>query len=226
MYQNGGGCEWAAVAVESGIVERAYPILLDVSRRPVVIIGGGRVAARKARGVIEAGARVVRVVSPEIGPEMPDSVERIKESYRPEHLHGAGAVFAATDNSEVNRAIVEDAHRLGLLVNRADSDENEPGDFTVPALLREGELLVTVSTGGSPALAATIRDALRERLDPNWALMATAMKELRPRILDSGWPIEKRREAFRLLASVEAIAMLERDGIDGLWAWMIGMIVR
>jgi precorrin-2 dehydrogenase/sirohydrochlorin ferrochelatase len=194
--------------------------MMDVSSRLVVIVGGGGVAARKARGLLDAGATRVRVVSPAFSESMPLGVERVGRNYQAGDLDGASLVFAATDRPEVNQAVVRDATRLSILVNRADADEEAPGDFLTPAVLREGDLIVTVSTGGSPALAAVVRDGLRDRLEPRWVAMAAAMRELRPRIRDGGAAIEIRQAVFRDLASEEAMAVLERGGMAELWSWL------
>jgi precorrin-2 dehydrogenase/sirohydrochlorin ferrochelatase len=194
--------------------------MLDVSSRLVVIIGGGGVAARKVRGLLEAGATRVRVVSPTFCESMPHGVERVGREYQTGDLDGASLAFAATDRPEVNQAVVRDANHLGILVNRADAGDEAPGDFSTPAVLRDGELVVTVSAGGSPALAAVVRDGLRDRLEPRWVAMASAMRELRPRILDGHVKIETRRAVFRDLASNDAMAVLERGGIDELWSWL------
>jgi precorrin-2 dehydrogenase/sirohydrochlorin ferrochelatase len=201
-------------------VRAAYPLMLDVSSRLAVIVGGGRVGARKARGLLDAGATRVRVVSPAFCESMPREVERVERPYAAGDLDGAALVFAATDRPDVNEAVVRDANRLGILVNRADQDDDAPGDFTTPAALREGELTVTVSAGGSPALAATVRDGIRSRVDRRWVTMANAMRHLRPRIRDGGLPTERRRAAFRELASDEAMDVLERDGVEALWTWL------
>src|SRR5258708_7438706 len=131
--------------------------MLDVSERLIVIIGGGSVAARKAKGLLDAGAMRVRIVAPDFCSDIPGSIERITESYDVRLLEGAGLVFAATDNPEVNAAVVRDAHRLGLLVCRADYADEDAGDFSTPAVLREDDLVVTVSASGNPTLAAAVR---------------------------------------------------------------------
>jgi siroheme synthase-like protein len=194
--------------------------MLDVSNRLVVIVGGGGVAARKARGLLDAGATRIRAVSPAFCENLPPEVERVERPYGAGDLDGATLAFAATDRPEVNEAVVRDANRLGILVNRADADDDAPGDFSTPAMLRDGALLITVSAGGSPALAAAVRDGLRSRLDRKWVAMAEAMRDLRPRIRDGGLPIERRRAAFRDLASDEAMTVLEREGVEALWDWL------
>ena len=193
--------------------------MLDLSDRLVVIVGGGAVAARKARGLLEAGAMRVRAVSLTFSAEMPAQIERAEHEYDPRWIEGATIVFAATDNADVNDQIVRDARRLGILVNRADSHEDNPGDFATPAVHREGELTITVSAN-SPALSAAIRDRLVQHCDAKWAKMTGAMQTLRPRILAGGAAIEFRRNAFRDLASDEAMEILDRHGLEELWAWL------
>lgn len=196
-------------------------MLLDVTDRRIVIVGGGGVAARKASGLIAAGARDICVVAPEFHPEIPVQVKRVAERYRPEHLEGAGLVFAATDLAEVNGAVVRDAHERGLLVCRADSDEQEPGDFSTPALIRRGAITITVSAGGSPALAAAIRDAVNSHLEAKWEKMADAMQQLRPVILNApGLDGAARQRIFRELAGAEAVEVLDAGGLEVLRAWL------
>lgn len=197
-----------------------YPLLLDVSQRPIVIVGGGSVAARKAKGLIEAGATRIKIVAPQFCDAIPDtSVERLTATYLTDHLTGAGLVFAATDNPDVNAAVVRDAHRLGLLVSRADSTDEDAGDFSTPAVLREENLVLTVSTGGSPTLAAALRDELQKTLNPRWAKMAAAMKALRPCALAIS-SLDKRRDVLHDMATTDAMDVLDKDGIDGLWDWL------
>src|SRR5437016_10563527 len=123
-----------------------YPLLLDVTDRLIVIVGGGEVAMRKAQGLLDAGATRVRVVSPQVHERMPASVERLSESYSREHLTGAALVFAATDDPGVNDAVLRDARAMNVLVCRADADESNAGDFATPAMIRRGPVLVSVST--------------------------------------------------------------------------------
>lgn len=202
------------------LVAAAYPVLLDISRWTAVIIGGGPVAARKARGLLEAGAACVRCVAPAFCDAIPSEVERVRQTYCPEHLEGARLVFAATDDPEVNDAIVRDAAARQLLVNRADADDDQPGDFTVPARLRHGEVILAISAG-SPSLAALIRDKLESSFDPRWEWMARAMKELRPLIKSTNLEIASRQRIFRELASEAALSVIADRGADGLRSWLL-----
>lgn len=198
-----------------------YPILLDVSDRLAVIIGGGAVAARKASGLLETGCRRVRVVAEQVRGDFPPVVQVVEEPYRASHLEGAGLVFAATDSPEVNDTVVRDARARGILVCRADVEPDLPGDFTVPARLHKGPVVVSVSAG-SAALAASIRDGLAARWDPAWTRMAEAMKVLRPKVKgEHRLSVRQRREVFRDLAGAEAIDVLGSRGLDELWKWLV-----
>ena len=198
-------------------VRFAYPLMLDVTGRLVVVVGGGAVAVRKVTGLLEAGAGCVRIVSPEVDPEMPQGVERIHEPYDPRHLEGATLVFAATDSAAVNERVVRDARAAGALVNRADDPESS--DCITPAKFQQGEVIVTVSAG-SPALAVAIRDDLARRMDARHLKMALSMTVLRPVILSRVPEAQRRHAIFRELAGEEALAVLERSGDDGLREWL------
>jgi precorrin-2 dehydrogenase / sirohydrochlorin ferrochelatase len=145
-----------------------YPIFLDLSGRRCVVVGGGEVANRKARKLLQARARVV-VISPELGAELESvAVEIHRRPYREGDLEGACLAFAATNSREVNAAVAREAKERGVPVNVADKPSE--GDFALPSTLRRGRLQVAVSTGGaSPTLARRIRDELEEAFGPEWA---------------------------------------------------------
>ena len=197
-------------------------MLVDLSDRLVVIIGGGAVAVRKAQGLLAAGATMVRCVAMQFHADMPSVVQRIAETFEPRHLDTAWLVFAATDVPAVNEQVVREAHRRNLLVNRADADEEQPGDFVTPAIWRSEAVLVGVSAGGSPALAAAMRDDLAKKIDPRHVHMAAAMQELRPLIRTNVADIARRREIFRELAGAAAMDMLHEGGAATLRRWLAG----
>jgi precorrin-2 dehydrogenase/sirohydrochlorin ferrochelatase len=145
-----------------------YPIFLDLSGRRCVVVGGGGVADRKARKLLQARAEVV-VISPEIGAELESvAVEIHRRRYREGDLEGAYLAFAATNVRKVNAAVAKEAKERGIPVNVADSPFE--GDFALSSTLRRGRLQVAVSTGGaSPTLARRIRGELEEAFGPEWA---------------------------------------------------------
>ena len=140
-----------------------YPIFLDLKDRPVLIVGAGKVALRKCKGLVEAGARIT-VVAPEWEPEFESlPVRIIPRRFRASDLAAVVLVFAATDDRLANHRIGIAAKGKGIFANIADSAEE--CDFLVPARVERGSVQFAVSTGGeSPRLAAELRKKLEDLL--------------------------------------------------------------
>ncbi len=141
---------------------------MSLENRRCVVVGGGEVADRKARKLLQARANIV-VVSPEIKPGIESvATEMYRRPYQPGDLEGAFLAFAATDSREVNAAVAREAKEFGIPVNVADAPSE--GDFALPSTLRRGRLQVAVSTGGaSPTLARDVRKRLEGIFGPEWA---------------------------------------------------------
>ena len=131
--------------------------------RPVLVVGAGKIALRKTRGLVEAGAKIT-VVAPECEPEFDElPVRMMRRRFRASDLAGVFLVFAATDDRLVNHRIGIAAKGRSLLANIADSAEE--CDFIVPARVQRGDVQIAVSTGGeSPRLSAELRRKLEEVL--------------------------------------------------------------
>lgn len=193
-----------------------YPINLNVSGRRCLVVGGGPVAARKVKALLDAGADV-RVVAPAIRPEIEDWERagrlRVRRGpYVPGDIEGATLAVAATGSAEVNRAVASDAGRRGILVNVAD--DPAACDFTVPAVVRGREWSVAISTGGaSPALARW----LRRKLEAEWGSpIDTLLEWLGEARRSRSIPGATQRERAEAVARVIEGGVLEalRDG-DG-----------
>ena len=167
----------------------AYPVNLVVDGRSCLVVGGGEVAARKAAGLTDCGARV-HVVAPDVSAgvrALPVTWE--ERPYGRGDVAGYRLVVAATDDPAVNAVVYEDAESAGVWVNSAD----DPGScsFTLPSVLRRGPVTVTVSTGGtSPALASWLRDRLEAELGPEFAVLASLLGEQRRRVKSAGGSTE------------------------------------
>lgn len=150
-----------------------YPIFLDLHDRPVLVVGAGKVALRKTRGLLEAGARVT-VVAPRAEPEFaPLPVRMLRRRYRVSDLSGASLVFAATDDRGTNHRVGLEAKQRGIFANIADSAAE--CDFVVPARVERGIVQIAISTGGeNPRVSAELRKELdrattgRERPSSSW----------------------------------------------------------
>lgn len=159
-----------------------YPMLVDVSRLRCVVIGGGPVAARKVRGILAAGGRVVLVapiLHPQLMQEIPNaSIEVHLRSARESDVQGADLVFLATSDPEVNEHLDTVARAAGALVNRADSPNG--GLFQVPAVIRRGDLTVAISSGGrGPAFARLVREDLERNLSEEYVELLEVVAEAR-----------------------------------------------
>lgn len=155
-----------------------FPFFVDLSGRNGLIVGGGAVALRKARGLLPYGPRL-RVAAPEISPGFQElqGVELMRRPFERADLEGRAFAVAATDDRALNHLVAELCGGMRIPVNVADSREDST--FLFPALLRRGELSVGVcASGAAPAAAACIRDrfaqALPERMEEILAFLERA----------------------------------------------------
>lgn len=192
---------------------RMYPAVLVLSERPCLVVGGGRIAARKANGLLLAGA-IVTVVAPQFGDELQELAGDCELAERRYRLGEAGdyvLVIAATDDPAVNEQVYADAVAAGVPVNVVDRPEL--CTFIAPAVVRRGALQVTVCTGGAfPALSRRLRRDLEARLpaayEPLLSLLSAFREELREREPDAG----ARQACLRRIADGPEIdAFLEGD---------------
>jgi len=183
-----------------------YPILIDLTGRYCVVVGGGKIGERRTIGLVEQGARV-RVVSPTVTDGIADleNVEWVRHQYETDLIDGAFLVIASTNNVDVNRRVVDDCRARNILVSSAGAAED--GDFVVPASIRRGDLVLTVSTlGASPTLASVLREDIAREYGPEWAEMTSIMGTLREELNTRYTTEEGRKQAVRsVLAS------------DGVW---------
>ena len=163
-----------------------YPVGLVVAGRPVLVVGGGRVAARKAGDLVACGARVT-VVAPEVVPDLAERPEVTVERrvYRAGEAGGYRLVVTATGDRAVDQQVFDDAEAAGVWVNSADDPER--CTFTLPAVVRRDPVVVAIATGGhSPALATWLRRRLSDELGPEVAVLAGLLGEARARVRATG----------------------------------------
>jgi uroporphyrin-III C-methyltransferase/precorrin-2 dehydrogenase/sirohydrochlorin ferrochelatase len=135
-----------------------YPLMLDLTGRRAVIVGGGRVALRRAQALLAAGA-LVRVIAPRVDPALTGlELTVCRREYRDGDLAGAWLAHAATNDPAVNARVAADAQRLRIWCVRAD-DAAASAAWT-PAVARDGEITVAVTAGGDPERAKRLRAAI------------------------------------------------------------------
>lgn len=179
-----------------------FPINLDIRGKSVVIVGGGAVAQRKCRSLLDAEA-VITIIAPEASETLTGLAEQERltlrqRSFQSGDLAGAVLVFAATDDRSVNSTVADEAKNCGIPVCMAD--EPTEGTFTSPSVVRRGDLLITISTGGkSPALARKIRQELELRYGPEYAALVTELGDLREKLLTEGRQSDYYKQIFNEL---------------------------
>lgn len=179
-----------------------YPVGLVVRGRRCLVVGGGRVAARKIASLLDCGAAVT-VVAPEVhealgvlaasgtiaaieGPPLDVQVR----PYSPGEAAGYRLVVTATGDPEVDAAVHADAEAAGVWVNSADDPEH--CSFVLPAVWRQGPVTVAVSTGAtSPALATWLRSRVAEALGPDLEVLAGLLGDARQRLRAAGRSTEE-----------------------------------
>ncbi|HEY2347316.1 MAG TPA: siroheme synthase CysG [Xanthomonadaceae bacterium] len=191
-----------------------FPLFADLRERAVLVVGGGAVAARKVERLLAAGARV-RVVAPELGPELRGQVAARRIAHRagrfePGSLDGAWLAVAATGDREVNRAVAQAARDRHLLVNVVD--DAELSSFHMPAVVERGAVQVAISSGGgAPMLARRLRERIEAQLDESLGALADLLtrqrERIRARLPQAG---ERRRWFDRVLDGV--VPKLLRQG--------------
>jgi siroheme synthase-like protein len=162
-----------------------YPIFFNLRSKKGVVVGGGKVALRKVRTLLDRGADLT-VVSPKPCPEIvklskDGLIHLIQRDYEAGDLKDAVMAIVCTDMKKVNRKVAGDAKKAHVLVNVAD--DPGPSDFIIPSFFRKGNLTVAVSTAGvSPALARKIRTKLEKSFGKEYASLISIIREIRSAI--------------------------------------------
>lgn len=187
---------------------RYYPLFVDLEGQPVVVVGGGAVAERKAKTLVAHGADVTVVA-----PQVTDAIEQwtadgfltfIGRDYVRGDLEGAFLVVCATDSEETNRAVHAEALSRGQLVNVVDVPEL--CNFIVPSILRRGSLQIAISTSGTaPAVAKRLRKRLQDEFGEEWAAYVELLGELREVAMRELPEESERKRVFEAAADSDLI---------------------
>jgi precorrin-2 dehydrogenase/sirohydrochlorin ferrochelatase len=182
-----------------GMLETPFYIAcLKLRDRRCVVVGGGEVGLEKVEGLLACDGRVV-LIAPDAVTELRElsddgSIEWIRREYRSGDLEGTFIAVAATDDTDVNIRVYDDAERRAMLVNVVDVPPL--CNFILPAIVRTGPLAIAISTAGaSPALAKRIKRQIAEEFGEPYARLAVLLNDAR------GWakatlPTYQDRKAF------------------------------
>src|SRR2546430_816572 len=195
-----------------------YPVFLDLRGRRAVVIGGGAVAEQKVHGLVGAGAHVT-VVSTDVSPALGalarrNAIEHKRRPYRRGDLKGAWLAIAATDDRGTNGAVWAEAEQLGVPLNAVDDLEH--CSFIAPAVHREGDITVAVSTAGkSPALAVRLRQRIARLVGRAEARLCELLGELRPGLAERLPDTPARTSLWYRIVDSDVIDFVRRGDVEG-----------
>ena len=176
-----------------------YPLFADLAGLPVLVVGGGSVAERKAAALLDAGA-LVRVGAPQLNPALTQwaaagRIEHLQGEFQPAWLDAVWLVIAATDDRVINTEVAARAGERRIFANVVD----DPGlsRFQVPAVIDRAPLTIAISTAGAaPVLARRLREQLEAQLDHALGPLVALAQRHRPAIVRSLPDLAARRRFY------------------------------
>jgi uroporphyrin-III C-methyltransferase / precorrin-2 dehydrogenase / sirohydrochlorin ferrochelatase len=195
-----------------------YPVFLNLGGRHCVVVGGGAIAEQKVVGLLEAEARVT-VVSPTLTWKLEDlastgAIEVRRRPYQRGDLEGAFLAIAATDDRDANAAVWDEAEERGILLNAVDDLPH--CSFIAPALHREGDIAVAISTGGkSPAFAVRLRERISALIGREEAEFLNLLGELRPHVAARVPDFKQRTRLWYQIVDSDAVEYVRRGDLAG-----------
>ena len=192
-----------------------YPIFLELQNRRVIVIGGGKVAIRKAQVLLEYGARLI-VVAKNIDEIMRilcenNQAELIKSKYSKNYLIGSVLAIAATNDNKLNKQIYKDCQELEILCNVVDVPEL--CDFYVPAIVKRGNLQIAVGTDGNcPAYAGHIRKKMEKIFTEEHGKFLNELEKIRQIIIKQVPEANKRKSILGKLTDDKSFEYFVENG--------------
>jgi siroheme synthase-like protein len=189
-----------------------WPVNMLVSARPVLVVGAGRIAARKIEPLLDLGADVT-VVAPTVGPEVgalaaDGRLQVVERTFQVDDLDGAWLVVTATGDHAVDAAVFEAAEARRIWCNSADDPSQ--CSFTLLSTVRQSDIVVAIGTGGrSPALATFLKRRVEAELGPEYGVLLDLLSEAREEIRGAGHSSE---DADWQRALESGIVDMVRDG--------------
>lgn len=194
-----------------------YSVSLNLTNKKATVFGGGKVAERKIKTLLETGAKI-NLISPKTTNYLEDLFYKkricwIKDVYSPTYIKESFLVIAATNDRIINSTISKHCQEQNILVNVVDSLEDS--SFIVNASVKRGDLNIAISTSGkSPALAKQIRKEIQEIYGPEYGQLIDFLGEIRIIIKNKINSPEKRQQFYYKVISPEIIDLLKKNRIE------------
>ena len=190
-----------------------YPVMLELAGRRCVVFGAQAIREGKVEGLLAAGADDVLVVEPSVDDRF-DGVAGVRverRAWRPGDLDGAFLAVASSEDGPTRAAIAREARTRSVLVNVVD--DTPLCDWAAPAVVRRGDLVLAIGTGGvSPAVARLVRERLQEEFGAEWAELLRVVGEVRRDTLPALPDLAERARRWRDALDLQEAAELIREG--------------
>jgi len=190
-----------------------YPVMLELAGRRCVVIGAQAIREGKVEGLLAAGGDDVLVVEPSLDERFDDvaCVRVERRAWRSGDLDGAFLAVASSSDAATRAAIAREARARGVLVNVVD--DIPQCDWAAPAVLRRGDLVLAIGTGGvSPAVARLIRERLEEEFGAEWGELLRVVGEVRRETLPALPDLSDRARRWRAALDLDEAAELVHQG--------------
>jgi precorrin-2 dehydrogenase/sirohydrochlorin ferrochelatase len=190
-----------------------YPMMLELAGRRCVVIGEQAIRERKVEGLLAAGADDVVVVEPSLDERFEDvaGVRVERRAWRPGDLDGAFLAVVSSDDAATRAVIAREARARGVLVNVVDDIPH--CDWAAPAVVRRGDLVIAIGTGGvSPAVAKIVRERLQDEFGAEWAEVLRIVGEVRRDTLPALPEFAERARRWHEALDLDEAAELIREG--------------
>ncbi len=198
---------------KSSVKNIYYPLFLDIAQKPCIVLGGGKVAERKAKMLLKFGAKV-KVISPDITNALQllaqkGKIDIARRRYKAADLRCAALVFAATDNEKTNKRIRDDARRMNIPANVVD--DPDLCDFIVPSIVKKGPVVIAISTSGVlPLLSKKLRKELSVIITEDYIRYADTVGRFRKFIIDH---IEDKKSRSEIMKKIGSMSMKELNSM-------------
>jgi precorrin-2 dehydrogenase / sirohydrochlorin ferrochelatase len=194
-----------------------YPLFLDITDKRCVVTGGGDVAERKVARLLDFGARVV-VVGKTLTPGLEalkkeGKIGHIASEYNKAVIDDAFLIIGATDRDDINAKISRDVKEKGILVNIVDDPDK--CDFILPSLIKQGDLLIAISTGGkSPAIARKLREEMEQLFGTEYQTLLEVMGQLREKLVVKGRSSDENKHLFEAVVHSDILKHIKDKNWD------------
>ena len=194
-----------------------YPVNFNIRNKACLIVGGGSVAYRKMIRLMECSA-IVTLVSPEFDSRLLEAAKKsdinlINRGVLPQDLDGFFMVFATCNDYQKNKTIAKWAKQKNVLCNIADNPDIS--DFTLPSIIEQGDLILTISTNGkSPALSKHLRKSLMSEFGEEYAIFLLIMDKIRSNLSQKISMQNERKKIYYELIDKDLLSAIKKKDFD------------